>query len=115
MKERDQDDATQKMDTLSECLNKSIERGYTENFTVDGKRLASEDGKSHYAAKDVAIPNFYRFEGYSSPEDNSILYLVETTDGKMGTLIDSYGSDADATISAFIREVQDIQKQNAED
>jgi hypothetical protein len=42
--------------------------------------------------------------------DNAILYLVETNDNVKGTLIDSYGAYADAKLSKFIREVEDIQK-----
>ena len=105
-------DATQKMDTLSECLKKANEDGYVENFKVKSGRLITENGKSFYTPNDVAIPNFYRFEGYSDPEDSSILYLLETIDGKKGVLIDSYGAEADASMSNFIREVQDIQKKD---
>jgi hypothetical protein len=46
----------------------------------------------------------------SDPEDSSILYLIEASDGKKGTLIDAYGTYADAKLSDFIREVEDIQK-----
>lgn len=105
-------DATLKMKTLSECLNKAIEDGYVENFKIQSGRLTTEDGKSFFTPNDVAIPNFYRFEGYSDPEDNSILYLIETIKGIKGTLIDSYGVNADAAMANFIREVQDIQKKD---
>ncbi len=103
-------DATLKMMTLSERLNGVVKDGYTENFKVSGKVLASEDGNSTYKPNDITIANFYRFEGYSDPEDSSILYVIETNDGKKGTLIDAYGAYADAKVSDFIREVDDIQK-----
>lgn len=106
------DDASQKMKTLSESVNESIAKGYTENFKVITKGLSTQNEESIYAPQEVAIPNFYRFEGYSDPQDNSILYLIETNDGKKGTLIDVYGAEADVKISNFIREVEDIQKKN---
>jgi hypothetical protein len=106
------DDASQKMKTLSEGVNESVAKGYTESFKVITKGLATQDERSIYAPQDIAIPNFYRFEGYSDPQDNSILYLIETNDGKKGTLIDVYGAEADVKISNFIREVEVIQKQN---
>ena len=105
-------DSTQKMKTLSESVNESIAKGYTENFKVITKGLATQDEQSIYAPQDVAISNFYRFEGYSDPQDNSILYLIETTDGRKGTLIDVYGAEADVKISNFVREIEDIQKKN---
>jgi hypothetical protein len=105
-------DSTQQMKTLSESVNESIAKGYTENFKVITKGLATQDEQSIYAPQDVAISNFYRFEGYSDPQDNSILYLIETTDGRKGTLIDAYGAEADVKISNFVREIEDIQKKN---
>ncbi len=107
-----ENDATQQMKTLSECVNESLKKGYTENFKVITKGLCTQDEKAIYIPEDIAITNFYRFEGYSDPQDNSILYLIETKDGRKGTLIDAYGADADAKISNFIRNVEEIQKKN---
>jgi hypothetical protein len=106
------DDASQKMKTLSEGVNESIAKGYTENFKVITKGLSTQDEQSIYAPQDIAISNFYRFEGYSDPQDNSILYLIETKDGRKGTLIDAYGAEADVKISNFVRDVEDIHKKN---
>ena len=106
-------DGTQNMTTLSECVNKALKGGYTENFKVVSKGLATEDEGSIYKSKDITIPNFYRFEGYSDPQDSSILYLIETNDGRKGTLIDAYGPYADASISSFIKEVKDIHKKTS--
>lgn len=103
-------DSTPKMKTLSESVNEAIEKGYVENFKAVTKGLATEDEQVIYAPEDIAIPNFYRFEGYSDPQDNSILYLIETSDGRKGMLIDVYGAQADEKISNFIRNVEDIHK-----
>lgn len=98
------------MTTLSECLTNALEHGYTENFKVIAKGLATEDEKCIYIPQDIEIPNFYRFEGASDPQDNAILYLIKTNDGRKGTLIDAYGVDADTVLSNFIRQVLVIQK-----
>lgn len=104
------EDGTQNMQTLSECITKAVDDGYTENFKVVTKGLATEDDKSIYNPENIAIANFYRFEGYSDPQDNAILYLIETNDGKKGMLIDAYGAYADVKVSNFVRQVEDIQK-----
>jgi hypothetical protein len=104
------DDATPKMKTLSESVNEAIAKGFTENFKVVAAGLSTEDDQKIYSEKEVTISNFYRFEGYSDPQDNSILYLIETHDGKKGMLIDAYGAQADAGISSFIHNVKDISK-----
>jgi len=103
-------DASLKMKTLSESITESIEKGYVENFKVITGGLATEDEARIYAAQDIVIPNFFRFEGYSDPEDNCILYLIETSDGIKGMLIDAYGAEADVKISDFIRAVEEIHK-----
>jgi hypothetical protein len=103
-------DSTTEMLTLSEATNKAAEKGFTETFKVVGKGLTTEKEEKFYSPEDVRIDNFFRFEGYSDPNDNAILYLIETNDGLKGTLIDAYGSYADAKLSKFVREVEDIQK-----
>ncbi|MEJ1240726.1 hypothetical protein WBG78_21455 [Chryseolinea sp. T2] len=102
-------DATLKMSTLSEALNHAVKDGFVEDFKFENGALTS--GKdNHYSPEDVKISNFYRFEGYSDPDENSILYLIETTDGKKGTLVDAYGAYSDAKLATFIRAVEEITK-----
>lgn len=108
--DRDQFDSTEKMPTLSEKINYAVKEGYTENFKITGRGLTDEIGQKFYPASEVNIPNFHRFEGYSDPQDNAILYWIETTDGRKGIVVDAYGAYADMKIDKFIREVQDIQK-----
>ncbi len=103
-------DVTQSMTTLSECITNALEIGYIENFKVGSRGLTTSDGQSTYQPQDISISNFFRFEGYTNPDDNSILYLVKTCDGRKGTLIDAYGVYADAEFSNFIRQVADINK-----
>ena len=54
--------------------------------------------------------NFFRFEGESDPDDNAILYVIETNDGTKGTLIDAYGVYNDAKVTQFMKEVESIHK-----
>ena len=64
-------DSTQKMQTLSECLTQAREDGYKEDFQVGISGLTTSKG-TFYPPHKVSIKNFYRFEGYSDPADNSI-------------------------------------------
>ncbi len=102
-------DSTLKMTTLSEQTNESTKLGYTDDFEVKDYGIVSQNGKV-FTSDQVKIVNFYRFEGYSDPEDNSILYLLETTDGTKGKIIDAYGAGADSTITKFISDVESIKK-----
>jgi hypothetical protein len=102
------------MSTLSERVNSAVQEGYTENFQVETKGLtgAGKEDKKYYKAEDVKIINFYRFEGASDPQDSSILYLIETNDGRKGTLVDAYGMYAETKVSDFIKLVEDFQKKS---
>jgi len=65
-----------------------------------------------YAPGDVKVIDFFRFEGQSDPADNAILYVIETSDGVKGTLIDAYGTYADEHINKFMAEVEEINKKD---
>ena len=75
-----------------EHLMDNLEKhGYIEQFKVQKDKLVSLTTSKKYKSGDVKAVNFYRFEGTSDPDDMSILYAIETTDGAKGTLTDAYG------------------------
>jgi len=87
-----------------------LEDGYTESFKVEDNKLQCLSCDMSYGPSEITICNFFRFEGQSDPEDNSIMYVIETNDGKKGTIIDAYGAYADPDVSPFITEVENIHK-----
>src|SRR6186713_3328621 len=96
--------------SLTHCLNRSIERGYTENFRATERGLLSLDSSINYIPTDVEVVNFYRFEGVSDPADNSILYVIRAVDGAKGTLVDAYGPYSDPLVEKMIKQVESIHK-----
>jgi len=84
--------------------------GYTEDFKAAERGLLSLQSERIYEPAQIHVVNFFRFEGASDPADNTILYVIETTDGVKGTLVDAYGSYADAKVTAFMKQVEDINK-----
>ncbi len=106
----DKHDAIANGPTLSTSLKEAVARGFTANYKVISRGLTLEDEKIIYTPADIKITNFYRFEGYNDPDDSSILFLLETTTGNKGTLLDAYGVYADPVISDFIRRVKNIRQ-----
>ena len=98
------------MKSLSSCLNKMISDGYDQDFKVSERGLEALQKGTVYQAEQIKVINFFRFEGMSDPDDNAILYVLETDDGVKGTLIDGYGIYDDAGISKFMKDVENIQK-----
>lgn len=94
------------MTDLGKCLNKLEAQGFTDQYKIENGRLVCFDSGVMFLPKDVKAVNFYRFEGISNPDDMSILYAVETCDGRRGTLVDAYGLYADDNVGAFMQEVE---------
>jgi hypothetical protein len=96
--------------SLSSCLNKVVNDGYTVDFKVTEEGLLALQTQKSFKAEEVNVINFFRFEGVSDPDDMSILYVIETTDGTKGTLVDAYGPYADANVNNFMLEVENMHK-----
>ena len=94
------------MTDLDKCLNKLEADGYKDQFKVEKGKLNDLSNKKKYKAKDIKAVNFYRFEGASDPDDTSILYAIETCDGRRGTLIDAYGIYSDDETTPFLKQIE---------
>ena len=64
-----------------------------------------DDGKS-FSPDQLTIVEHYRFEGVSDPDDLSVLYAVEATDGTRGTVADAFGPYANPDLGAFLKTVK---------
>lgn len=98
------------MQSMVSCTNKLVKDGFTENFKVSESGLMALSKERVYKPEEVSIVNFYRFEGYSDPGDNMILYAIITNDKVKGTLTDGYGAYADPLVEKFIKQVEEISK-----
>ena len=99
------------MTDLEKCMNKLEADGYTDQYRVEKGRLHNLTHNKKYKPADVKAVNFYRFEGITNPDDMSILYAIETSDGRKGTLVDAYGLYSDDETGEFMNQVQ-INKKN---
>jgi hypothetical protein len=98
--------SSKKMETVSQYLNWAKTEGFDLDFSVCNKTICStSDPKLKYAAKDAKIVGFSRFEGDSDPGDSSIVYMIETKDGKRGTIVDAYGMYSDPDIENFLKSI----------
>ncbi|HEU4470986.1 MAG TPA: hypothetical protein VFR58_07885 [Flavisolibacter sp.] len=94
------------MTDMEKCMNKLESQGYTDQYRVEKGKLHDLTNDKKYKAKDVKAVNFYRFEGITDPDDMSILYAIETADGRKGTLADGYGRYSDDDTGDFMKEVE---------
>ena len=100
------------MKSLALTINKMVQDGYDDDFKISDKGLKSLKTEKIYQPEDLTISNFFRFEGQSDPNDNTILYAVEMDDGVKGTIVDAYGPYADTKLSEFMKQVESMTKKN---
>jgi len=93
------------MTSLHSCLNRIVGDGYTDDFKPTVKGLQSSTTNKVYKPQEVKVVSFFRFEGNSNPEDNAIMYIIETVDGQKGTLVNSYKPE-NQYANLFMREVE---------
>ena len=76
--------------------------GFTDQFRMVEDQLENLQSKNRYFPKDVTIVKEHRYEGMSNPSDMSLLYVIKTKDGSQGTILASYGANADNAIHEFM-------------
>jgi hypothetical protein len=74
------------MRTLLEVMTKP-----SEHFVVGGYQLLGLDSGTRFGADQVIIRGIDRVEGDSDPDDEEIVYAIETVTGLRGTLADAFG------------------------
>lgn len=110
VEEIENNDQVPHMKSLSACLNKMVLDGYDDDYRVTDEGLTSLKKEKTYTPNEVNVINYYRFEGQSDPNDNTIMYVIETSDGQKGTLVDAYGPYSDEKVTAFMKQVESIHK-----
>jgi hypothetical protein len=91
--------------SVSEATSDLTKRGYTENFILKPEYLESNSLQLKLHPEDFKIDEFYRFEGMSNPDDNSIVFAISSKDGVKGVLVDAYGVYSESLNEAMIQKL----------
>ncbi len=78
-------------DTLAQALQDLQSRGFEYDFNLLENCIECKSKQSLYQPEQFNVLEVYRFEGMTNPDDNLVVYAVETEDGLRGTLLDAYG------------------------
>ncbi|WP_339841909.1 phosphoribosylpyrophosphate synthetase [uncultured Maribacter sp.] len=93
-------------DTLSEGIHNLQKRGYTYDFNLKHEHIECNALKLKLHPEDFEVDEFYRFEGMSSTDDNSILYAIHSKKGIKGLLVDAYGVYAENISEAMRKKLK---------
>jgi quercetin dioxygenase-like cupin family protein len=78
--------------TLSETINALKKEGYSLDFNINREFLVCNKSNMPLSPDDFEIDKFYRFEGETNPDDQSILYAISSPKFNMkGLLVNGYG------------------------
>ncbi|MEX1239737.1 MAG: phosphoribosylpyrophosphate synthetase [Cyclobacteriaceae bacterium] len=92
--------------SLSEATNDLKARGYTEDFNLQPTCIECPSLKLQLHPEEFSIDEFYRFEGMSNTDDNSIVFAISSRDGVKGVLVDAYGVYAESLSEPMIRKLK---------
>ncbi|ADB41797.1 hypothetical protein [Spirosoma linguale] len=83
-------------DTLTEALEGLRKQGFTQDYNLKPDRLHCQPDNIELRPADFDVVDVYRFEGTTDPGDEMVLYAIEAKNGNKGTLVDAYGTYAEA-------------------
>lgn len=83
-------------DTVLQAINGLKKRGFTQDFNLEENCIVCQVGR--FGHNEFEITEVYRFEGESNPDDEAIVYAIESKSGVKGVLVNSYGYQSE-TIS----------------
>ena len=90
-------------DTVSEALNDLRTRGYTKDFNLRKNSFYCTETEQEYHMPQLQVMETHRFEGYSDPADQAVVYALQAKDGVKGVFVNGYGTYADIDSDAFLQ------------
>jgi len=93
-------------DTVTEAVKDLKDRGYTIDFNIAFDKLMCSENKICLQPDEFEITEVYRFEGDSNPDDEDVVYAVESKDKKIkGVITSAFGLYADAVSNKIIQKL----------
>lgn len=92
--------------SMTEALEGLKNRGFTANFEFLHQAFCAVESGRTFKPEELSIREHHRFEGISDPDDESVVYAIETTDGLRGTIVDAYGIYANSELEVFLEKVR---------
>lgn len=93
-------------DTLVEAINDLTKKGYTSNLNIKSGCIVCNVAGATIGPEEFNIDAYYRFEGDSNPDDNSILYAISSEEHNLkGLLVNAYGIYSDGYTDALIKKL----------
>lgn len=97
--------------SMTEALKELKGRGFTTNFEFLNTTFCAVDSGRTFKAEELSILEHHRIEGVSDPDDESIVYAIETSDEIRGAIADAYGVYSNPELEVFMEKVKMCEEQ----
>ncbi len=93
-------------DTVVAALNGLKGRGYALDFNIAFDQLICHDNGTCLNPTEFEITEVHRFEGYTNPSDEEIVFAIESKQGDIkGVLHSAFGTYADEISPDLLRKL----------
>ena len=93
-------------DTVTDALKDLKLRGYAIDFNIAFDKITCSKNETCLNPDEFEIVEVYRFEGDTNPDDEDVVYAVESKDGKIkGTLTSAFGIYAENISTDMIQKL----------
>lgn len=93
-------------DTVTDALKDLKLRGYAVDFNIAFDKIVCSKNETILNPHEFEIVEVYRFEGDTNPDDEDIVYAIESKDGKTkGTMTSAFGMYAESISTEMIQKL----------
>ena len=93
-------------DTVTDALKDLKLRGFDVDFNIAFDKIICSKNETVLNPHEFEIVEVYRFEGDTNPDDEDVVYAVESKDGTIkGTLTSAFGAYAESISTEMIRKL----------
>jgi hypothetical protein len=100
------------METKVQRIEDLRKKGFTENFSPCNAYYIINENKKVYKPFEVKISSFYTGEEENDPNQNFVLFAIETNDGKKGILVEEHCERPGEKIAGYLNTVKLARKKN---
>lgn len=91
--------------TISEAIRDLKRRGFTIDFNLKFDGMNPHETPFALSPEKFQISEVYRFEGDTDPDDEAVVYAIESSDGLNGVLVNGYGAYSDPVYDEMVKKL----------
>ncbi len=98
-------DKTSSYSSMTEAVRSLKARGFKADFEYVGGVFRVPGSDRAFGGHELKIVEHHRFEGISNPDDMSVIYAMEASDGTRGMIVDAFGVYANPELGAALQRI----------